>query len=247
MRSFAVIGGKGGVGKTTVTSNVSAFLASLGYKVIAVDGNLTTPNLGLHLGLHLAPVTIHDVLKGEDISKAIYPHPLGIKVLPGSLSFQSLKDLDPSRLSNILSAVKGDYLFIDSAAGLGREALTALGASEETLIVTNPEITAVADALRTIKLAETLGKKITGIVLNRVGRKRHELSRVDVESMLSYPVIAEIPEDPSVPESIANRLPVVVFKPNSPAAIELKNLALAIAGFSFRFKPSFWQRLFSWR
>jgi len=50
-------------------------------------------------------------------------------------------------------------------------------------------------------LLKKLGKKITGVVLNRVGRTRNELKKVDVESVLSYPVIAQIPEDKLVQKS----------------------------------------------
>ena len=53
-----------------------------------------------------------------------------------------------------------DFVIIDAAAGLGREALAALKSGEEILIITNPEISAVTDALKTIKLAEELGKKV---------------------------------------------------------------------------------------
>ncbi|MDI6798866.1 MAG: P-loop NTPase, partial [Candidatus Aenigmarchaeota archaeon] len=63
-RIISVIGGKGGTGKTTIASNLSAALSELGQEVIAVDANLTTPNLGLHLGLLLVPNTLHDVLRG---------------------------------------------------------------------------------------------------------------------------------------------------------------------------------------
>ena len=246
MRFIAVIGGKGGVGKTTIAANLSAFLAQLGYGVTAIDCNLTTPNLGLHVGLHLAPVTLHDVLKGEELSKALYPHQLGFNLIPGSLSIKDLTDTDPYRLLEIIPEIRSDFLIIDSAAGLGKEAVLALQASEEVLIVTNPEVTAVADALRTIKLAENLEKRITGVVLNRVKRKKHELTKTEVEDMLSYPVITKIPEDKYVSESIAKKIPVVIYKPNSNAGVALRNLGLAILGSSFRFKRSFFRRLFFW-
>jgi septum site-determining protein MinD len=64
-RTICILGGKGGVGKTTLTSNLASALAELGKDVIAIDANLTTPNLGMHLGLHFAPNTIHQVLKGQ--------------------------------------------------------------------------------------------------------------------------------------------------------------------------------------
>ena len=86
-RLILITSGKGGVGKTTLTSNLSAALTDFGEDVIAMDANLTTPNLGLHTGMHLAPNTLHDVLKGKkELKKAIYPHPYGYKIIPASMS-----------------------------------------------------------------------------------------------------------------------------------------------------------------
>lgn len=82
-RVIVCTSGKGGVGKTSLVSNLAVALTELRQNVIAIDANLTTPNLGLHLGMHLAPRTLHDVLKGEtQLNNAIYPHPLGFKILP---------------------------------------------------------------------------------------------------------------------------------------------------------------------
>ena len=75
---IVVSSGKGGVGKTTTSVNLASSLARHGKNVILVDGNLTTPNVGLHLGFTKFPVTMNDVLKGEaNLEDAIYIHPLG--------------------------------------------------------------------------------------------------------------------------------------------------------------------------
>ncbi|HLD41440.1 MAG TPA: P-loop NTPase, partial [archaeon] len=74
----SIVSGKGGVGKTTTTLNLAAALAERNHYVTAVDGNLTTPNIGLHLGIQLFPTTLHDVLQGKtDITKAVYIHESG--------------------------------------------------------------------------------------------------------------------------------------------------------------------------
>ncbi|MBS3051549.1 MAG: P-loop NTPase, partial [Candidatus Aenigmarchaeota archaeon] len=64
-RIIAVVSGKGGVGKTTMVANIGTALSKLGKNVIILDANLTTPSLGMHLGVPLYPVTLHDVLKGR--------------------------------------------------------------------------------------------------------------------------------------------------------------------------------------
>ncbi len=247
MRVISVLSGKGGVGKTTITANLSATLSKFGYNVVAVDANLTTPNLGIHFGLHLSEVTLHDILKNTDkLRDGIYIYPGGVKIIPGSLSVDDIIEVDPSNLSKVVANLTSDFVFIDSAAGLGKEALSSIGVCDEALIVTNPDLPSVADALRAIKIAEKLGKKITGVVLNRVGRSRKELKKVDVESVLSYPVIAQIPEDKLVQKSIDERKPLIYSYPNSKAAIEIQNLAFKLIGSNYRIQQSFIDRIFSW-
>jgi septum site-determining protein MinD len=247
MRVISVLSGKGGVGKTTITANLSAALAKLGYDVVALDANLTTPNLGIHFGVHLADITLHDILKNTDLLKdGIYIYPGGVKVIPGSLSVEDIVNVDPSNLSKVIANLTSDFVFVDSSAGLGKEALASLSVSDEILVVTNPDLPSVADALRAIKVAEKLGKKINGVILNRVGRLRNELKKVDVESVLSYPVIAQIPEDKLVQKSINERKPLIYAYPNSKAAIEIQNLAFKLIGSNYRIQQSLLDRIFSW-
>lgn len=235
-RTIAIIGGKGGVGKTTLTSNLASALAKLGQDVIAIDANMTTPNLGIHLGLHFAPHTLHHVLKGESkLNDSIYPHQAGFRLIPASMSVEDLEGVDVNRLQEITFNLigKSDFVILDSAAGLGREAISALTASEEVLIITNPDLPSVADALKTVKLAEKLNKKIIGVVLNKVNRKEYELTKNEVEEMISYPVLAEVPEDKTLSKALFAKTPVVNFDPHSPAAKEFRRIAHTLVGVPF--------------
>lgn len=227
-RIIGVLGGKGGVGKTTLISNLATALTELGQDVVAVDANLTTPNLGLHLGMHLAKNTLHDVLKGEKrIEHATYYHPTGFKVIPASIAVDDLRDVDVGRLPEVTLNLLGraDYVLIDCAAGLGREAVSAITAADELLIITNPEMPSVADALKTIKVAEDLGKKIIGVVVNRRHGRAFELTSDEVVEILGLPIIAEIPEDRNMTISISLKSPLVEFLPHSPASVEIRRLA----------------------
>lgn len=235
-RVIAVIGGKGGIGKTTLVSNLSSALASMGHNVVAVDANVTTPNLGLHLGLHLSPKTLHDVLKGNtSLKSATYSHPSGFKVVPASMSVSDLRDVDVAKLPEAISTLNGtaDFVILDSAAGLGREAISSMMSANEILLITNPDMPSVADALKTSKIAEESGKKIIGVVLNRVKGKSHELSTNQVERLLGYKVVSEIPEDKWIPKSIAMKMPLHSYNPNSDASIEFSRLAHNLTGREF--------------
>src|SRR3989338_3244179 len=141
---ITITSGKGGVGKTTTAINLATALNSFGKEVIIVDGNLTTPNVGLHLGAPIVPVSLNHVLLGKaEIGDAIYEHESGTKVVPSSLSIKELRRLDHGKLKEVSRKLKkiADYVILDSAAGLGEEAIAAMEAADELIIVTNPEIT----------------------------------------------------------------------------------------------------------
>ena len=244
-RVICVTGGKGGVGKTTLVSNLGTALVDLGCNVLAVDSNLTTPNLGLHLGVPLYPKTMHDVLKGKArITDAIYRHPSGLRIIPAGLSLQDLSGSDPKDLSTALLDVLGivDVMLLDASAGLGREALSAIEASDEIMLLTTPDLPSLTDALKTAKLAQRVGTKPIGVVVNRIVGKSHESTRSEIRGMLEQPIIAEIPDDNSVPASIAARTPLVHYRPNSPASRAIKRLAAHVAGVDY--KEVWWRKFF---
>jgi len=252
-RVITIISGKGGVGKTTLTSNLASALAQLGQDVIAVDANLTTPNLGIHLGLHFAPNTLHQVLKGElKLKDATYPHALGFKVIPASMSVEDLTGVDPGKLYEVTLNLlgKADFVLMDAAAGLGREAVSAINASEEILVITNPDLPSVSDALKTVKLAESLDKKIIGVVVNKVRGRGYELTKEEIEEMVGYPVISQIPDDRDVVKSLSMKVPVVNYNYASPASIEFRRLAHSLAGRPFTERPKISfriiERLINW-
>jgi len=240
-RIISIISGKGGVGKTFLTANLAYALAELGREIVAIDANLTTPHLGLYVGMHLAPITLHDVLKGYNLKNALYPHPFGFKVMPGSLNLMDLNDVEIGKLPEIILNLVGssDYILLDSAPGFGREAVSSLSSTQEILIVTTPELPSVIDATKVLKLAQAINKGSIGIVLNRIKNKSYELSKEEVEKIIGLPVIAEIPEDPNVPKSISRRIPLVQIYPDSPASLEIRRLAHWLEGMPFKHKPKY--------
>lgn len=250
-RVIAISSGKGGVGKTTMTSNLGVALNDFGQKTVVVDANLTTPNLGFHLGVPLYPKTLHDVMKGDaSIEEATYIHPSGLKVIPAGLSMADLKSSNPKNLNKAVLDLVGDHdiVLLDSAAGLGREATAGIDAADELLVVTTPQLPSVTDALKAIKVAEEAGTKVLGVVLNRIQGKSAELSVSDVEALLGYPVIAQMPEDHTMTESLAAKMPIVAYAPNTKVSVEIKKLAAALVGVDYKppaFRgPSFLSRFF---
>ncbi len=230
MKIIGLLSGKGGVGKTTTAVNLAAGIHSLGKQSIIIDANLTTPNIGLHLGCPRNDITIHHVLKGKNkIHEAMYRHPSGMYFIPGSLALEDMDKLKVSHLKS-MKELQTDFIIVDGAAGLGKEALATLEHCNELLIVTNPELPAMADALKTIKIAEELGKTIRGVVVTRVKKDKFDVSIRNIEAMLEHPVIAVIPEDPTLREALSLKNAIVFSHPSSNAAQSYMKLAGILCG-----------------
>ena len=232
-RFIGLCSAKGGVGKTTSTINLASAFKFHGKDVTIVDGNLTAPNIGLHLGVHSVPIDLHSVLSGKHhIFEALYLHPSGLKIVPIDLSLKGLRHARPEKLAKALENLDGttDLVLVDSAPGLGRETVNAIDSVNEILIVTNPNLLAMTDALRTVKVVEQFGKKILGIILTGVKNDGLDLSKKNIETMLGYQVLTSIPDDIAVRKALLRREPAVTAYPNSEAAVTYKRLAAAMLG-----------------
>lgn len=243
---IAVISGKGGVGKTTTAINVGAALNSFGKDVIVLDANLTTPNVGLHLGAPIVPINLNHVLLGKaKMSDAIYEHESGTKIVPSSLSVKELRRLNHKKLRDVTKGLRrmADFVLFDSAAGLGEEAVSSMEAADELIIVTNPEIPAVTDALKTAKLAEELGKPIIGVVVTRVRGTKTEMPLGNIREMLDLPLLGVVPEDSHMQSALSQKDALFHTHPSSRASRAYKRIAAKLAGISYT-EPSLFGRMF---
>ena len=225
-----IASGKGGTGKTTTTLNLGLALSK--YRdVTIIDGNISTPNIALHLGIQNLPIYLNHVLQGKKkIMQSVYTHK-NLKVIPSSIFLKDIRQTDHKKLKTEIRKLKDltDIVLIDSSAGLSDEVVSCMRASDELLIITNPDLPSVTDSLKTVKLAEELNVPITGVVLNKVSGK-HDLSKKEIEKILEYPIIGLIPEDPNIPSSIKLTKPILHSFPNSPASISYKQLAADLTG-----------------
>ena len=232
-RIITFLSGKGGVGKTTISSNVAEALHEAGKRVIIIDANITTPNLSLHYGLDEKGPSLHDVLNGKvKINDVIYKTHTGLMVIPGGLSFNNLKTKIKKTLSKSLIDLIGkfDYIIIDASAGLGRETEMAIKASDEMVIVTNPELPAVTDALKAKKMAEEYRVSLLGVVLNKATGLDFDLDSENISEFLELPLLGIVPHDINVRRSIKDRIPVVASYPDSKSSKAIKAIVNRIAG-----------------
>lgn len=228
-RIIGVVSGKGGVGKTTVSLNLGAILAKHHKKnVTLVDCNVTTSHLSLYLGMYYCPITLNKVLRGENcIEDSIHHHFSGMKIIPASLSLNDLEGIDVTELRNSLKDIfnKNDIIILDGSPGLGREAMATIKASDELLYITNPYVPFIMDVIRCQEAAKEIGVKELGIVLNMVHKKKHEMTKREIEELTKLPVISTIPFDTNVHKSLALKTPIALYKPNTAASKELFKLA----------------------
>ncbi len=227
-KMIVITSGKGGVGKTTTAINLGAAMNYFGKDVLIIDGNLTTPNVGIHLNSPEVPINLNHVLSNKaDAFEAVYEHESGIKIMPSSLSVKELTRLKPERIMEFKEDFKkiSEYIIVDSAAGLGHEALSLMEMADELIVITNPEMPAITDALKAIKMAEQMKKQVLGVIVTRVKKNDIEIQPETVKEMLEVPILGMVPEDLSVQISLSMKDAVVHTHPKSNASRAYKEIA----------------------
>lgn len=231
-RVIGILSGKGGVGKSTLTANLAIQLARLGREVVAIDCNLTTSHLGLLFGFYDYPVTLNHVLRGEyEIEDAIYEHKSGVKIIPGSLSPRELSGVDLLDLRVKLSSLvgKNDFVLLDGAPGLGREAISAILCSQEVLLVAIPTLSSILDVLRVKAVVNSYNIPILGVVVNMYD-KRYKVRPEEIEVSVNLPILATIPYDKELIESNVFKIPVSILNPKARSSREFEKLAKKLVG-----------------
>ncbi|MDD4126213.1 MAG: cell division ATPase MinD [Methanomicrobium sp.] len=233
---FTIASGKGGTGKTTVTANLGSMLAYHKKRTFILDSDMGMANLGLVLGLENMPITLHEVLAGKaNIHEAIYEGPFGVSVIPSGLSLEGFKNSDPGKLSEVLKEIvdECDILIIDAPAGINHDGIVPLAIADEVILVVNPDISSLVDALKTKMLTEMIGGKVKGAIINRVASVNDTATRDQIEKMLNVPIIGMIPEDSNVRRASASRSPIVVKYPTSDASRAFRRIASSIIGIDY--------------
>ncbi len=231
---IAIVSGKGGVGKTTAAINLSYAFNHFGRNVVLVDANLRAPHVGIMLGLPQVDKTLHHIIAGKHpIKDAAYLHYSGLKVILSDLvGKHAISPEECLRLEKALSEAKDlvELVVVDTAPGHTREAYHVLRAADFVVVITTPDMAAVTEALKTLRIAKTLRKQVLGVVVNRKAGKDHEMSNATIEKMLEYHVLAAIPEDDNVPVSANLKHPVVFSHPDAPSSKAYLGLAARLLG-----------------
>ncbi len=236
-KTLGIISIKGGVGKTTTTLNLGATIANeFDKKTLIVDANFSAPNLGLHLGITDPETTIHDaLLKRANISDAIYEYDENLHIIPGALIG---KKISPYILKEKLKKIKNnyDFILIDSSPALNEEMLATIIASEKLLVVTSPDYPTLSTTMRAVRLAKQKKTPITGLVLNKVRKKKFELNLDDIEKATDTPVLAILPDDVKMLEALSKSKHIAEHAPKRNITYELRHLASSLIGEDYQDK-----------
>ncbi len=244
MTVIGIISAKGGVGKTTISANLGiALVKALGKRVLVIDGNITTPTLGLQLGMLSQEKTLDDVLEDRDtLQDSTYIHPSGLHIVPASLSLRQPYP-DPEKLKDKLVEVrdKYDFIIIDGAAGIGREVISVIEASDSVLVVSNPELSSVVAAIKAIKVSKSLNVPVIGLAINRVENKKYEMKAEDIKNLTESDIVSIIPFDKNIPAGVKQMEPAFLSK-NSRSRRAFIELAEYVSGEEIP-KQGFMQKL----
>lgn len=237
-RVFAVTSGKGGVGKTSVSINLSIALAARGRRVIVLDADLGLANVEVLMGLN-SFFNLQHVIDGEkSIMQILVKGPGGIEIVPGTSGLAKLADLGPTARQNVLNGLRdlqeqSDFVVIDTMAGIGQNAVRFAAAADEVLVVTTPEPSAIVDAYATIKTIFSIREDaVFRLIVNMVVNQQQalavttNLSRVAKQYLgLTLSYLGHIPRDPHVAQGVMQTAPFVLRFPNAPATQATYELA----------------------
>lgn len=238
--SIVVTSGKGGVGKTTTTANISTVLASLGKKVCMVDLDIGLRNLDASLGLTNRVVyDIVDVAQGRVVlSQALVRDPDfedNLYLLAAS-QFTDKYVLDQDSLARIITYLKQrfDFVMIDCPAGIEYGFQNAITVADGALVVTNPELASISDADRVVGILEDMRMPITPhLIINRVRKNMvnngTSMRIDDIVNHLGIPLLGIVMDEDKVIEA-SNAGKTIVMDNTSDAGHSYQNIARRMLG-----------------
>jgi len=238
-RIITVASGKGGVGKTNLSTNLAIAYAKLGKRVVLMDADLGLANVNVVLGIIPKYNLYHLIRKQKTMKEIIMDTDYGIQIVAGASGFAKIANLGEEERNHFVRELAelstADVIIIDSSAGVSNNVLSFVAAADEVLIVTTPEPTAITDAYGIIKIIATeidnLGLSLK-LVVNRVksvteGKKVAERVINIAGQFLNLKVdyLGYVYEDPAVQQSVLRQRPFMIADPKGKASICVQHLA----------------------
>lgn len=263
VRIISITSGKGGVGKTNIATNMALAYHELGKSVIVIDADLGLANVNVILGTTPQYNLYHVIKKKKNMRDIIIETNYGIKLVAGASGFSQIANMSEEERSGFISELyelsNADVIIIDTSAGISRNVLSFLEASDEVVVVTTTEPTSITDAYGIIKTIASENDNCDlslKLVVNRVsaaqeGKKIAEriigIARQFLNVQVEY--LGYIYDDEAIPQSVLKQTPFLIKYPASKASSCLKHIVAKLEKIEYNDKgggfSNFIKKLFS--
>jgi pilus assembly protein CpaE len=237
-RMIAVLGPKGGAGKTLISCNLGVALGEAGHRVVIVDLDLQFGDVGLALGLPPGK-TIHELvmsggaLDAEKLSAYLAPHESGARVLLAPSRPDHAAAVSVGFLRELFEVLRAseDFVVIDTPPAFSPEVIAAIDACTDICVVGMLDSLSLKNTKLGLETLELMGVEPERIklVLNRAD-SRVGITREDVQAVTGRPPDALIPSHRDIPRSVNEARPIVGSQPGSEAARALRSLGESYVG-----------------
>ncbi len=241
-RFVAITSGKGGVGKSTISSNLAYYLSQNGLNVGIFDADIGLANLDVMFNVKIKKNILH-VLKGEaSVTDILVPITRNLILIPGESGDEILKYSNQTLFERFMQEAqildKLDLMIIDTGAGIGEHIQMFLEAADDIVVVTVPDPAAITDAYATIKSIATYRDDI-GMILNMVKSEKEaqnifnkikKVAQANIGTQLNLELIGKIENDTKVSSSIKQRELFTKNYPNAACTKDIAKIAQKIAG-----------------
>lgn len=239
--TFCVTSGKGGVGKTSFSVNFALALAKCKKKVLVIDGDFGFSNVNILLGKNAAYTLEHVVRREKKLAEVMeecYPN---VWYISGGSGVNELIRLKDDQMEEIVEQMlvleqQMDFIIFDTGAGINNNIIKMIDASDQTILVMNPEPTSILDSFVVLKtVAELPEKPVISALINKVTSEQEaqatyrNFSNV-VHKHLAYDIelLGYITRDNRIEQSISSMVPYLIQYPSSLAASQFQRIANAI-------------------
>ena len=223
--------GKGGVGKTCITTNVATAMAHRGARVCIFDADTGLANINILLKLQ-PEYTLEHLLNGEkSIQDILITTPQGVAVVPGASGVADFANLHSDQINRLCAALTEleadyDYFLIDTAAGVADSVLQFIESSPYTFVLITPEPTSLTDAFSLLKLlnARHYSGRLRVVVnmaedyANATDTYRRFAAAAEKYLDIKVEYGGFVARDESVPTSVLKQMPVVDLIASAPAS-----------------------------